>query len=114
MKPNLWVEFPCKKYKNSYGIKIWESGGSWLRPTKWYVKSQGSYKQRAVYDSSEEQTGGFSPALCAPCVSAGVTSLATTTGAVAGTLGISGVVGYNISKRSKKSKTKKKTKKKGK
>ena len=41
MKKNLWLEFPCQKYKSSYGIKIWESGGSWSRPPKWY-EAEGS------------------------------------------------------------------------
>lgn len=70
MKPDLWIEFPCEQYKSSYGIKIWESGGSWKSPDKWYEKEQG--KLKTVYP----QTGGM-PAACVPCAVAAAPSIST-------------------------------------
>ena len=100
MKDNIWLEFPCNKYKGSYGIKIWESGGSWSRPSHWYEKS-GSRK-RSVY--ADEQTGGVIPA-CIPCM----------TNPVGLAVGAAGVCAYGIKKgydcikdkRTKKKKSKK-------
>ena len=64
MKDNLWLEFPCKKYKGVYGIKLWESGGSWTRPKKWYEK-EGSKLQSHYQGGYNVQKGGFA---CVPCV----------------------------------------------
>ena len=65
MKKNLWLEFPCQQYKGSYGVKIWESGGSWSRPKGWYEK-EGS-KMKSIH-----QTGGVVP--CVPCAVAVVSN----------------------------------------
>ena len=66
MKDNLWLEFPCKKYKGVYGIKLWESGGSWTRPKKWYEK-EGSKIQSHYQGGYNVQKGGFA---CVPCAAA--------------------------------------------
>lgn len=103
MKPNLWVEFPCKRYKQSYGLKIWESGGSWTTPHKWYVKDDiDSEKFRSVYSGGGIE-GGFAPAAaCVPCVTA---AAASPVGLVAGA---AGACMYGIHKAYKCVKTKKK------
>lgn len=100
MKKNLWLEFPCQKYKSSYGIKIWESGGSWSRPPKWY-EAEGS-KMITRY-----QTGGVAP--CIPCAGMVITS-----GPAGLALGAAGACAYGIQKlyKSKKKSSKKKSSKK--
>jgi len=113
MKDNLWLEFPCKN-KSSYGIKIWESGGSWSRPKKWH-EQEGSKLQ------SHYQEGGVVP--CVPCAAAVIGSGPIGVGiAAVGACGYGAKKGYDYynkckSKKSKKkgkSKDKKKGKKKGK
>ena len=112
MKPDLWIEFPCEQYKSSYGIKIWESGGSWKSPDKWYEKEQG--KLKTVYP----QTGGM-PAVCVPCAVAAAPSISTGLVSALGALTGALVAGKNYlingtprksmrggSKRSKRSKRK--------
>jgi len=98
MKPGLWLEFPCHKYKGTYGIKVWESGGSWTRPQKWYEQS-GS-KRYSVYQSGGnnkrgnnkggnnkrgiEQKGGVAPAVaCVPCMANPIGMGVTVAGACA-------------------------------
>ncbi len=100
MKKNLWLEFPCQKYKSSYGIKIWESGGSWSRPPKWY-EAEGS-KMITRY-----QTGGVAP--CIPCAGMVITS-----GPAGLAVGAAGACAYGIQKlyKSKKKSSKKKSSKK--
>ena len=67
MKKNLWLEFPCNQYKGAYGIKVWESGGSWTRPQKWYEQSKS--ERRSVYAEGGSIQKGGAP-LCVPCVAA--------------------------------------------
>jgi hypothetical protein len=114
MKDNLWLEFPCKN-KGSYGIKIWESGGSWSRPKKWH-EQDGSKLQ------SHYQEGGVVP--CVPCVAAVIGTGPIGVGiAAVGACGYGAKKGYDYynkckskkkSKKKGKSKDKKKGKKKGK
>ena len=68
MKDNLWLEFPCKKYKGVYGIKLWESGGSWTRPKKWYEKEGSKLQSHYQGGYDNIQKGGFAP--CVPCAAA--------------------------------------------
>lgn len=68
MKDNLWLEFPCKKYKGVYGIKLWESGGSWTRPKKWYEKEGSKLQSHYQGGYGNVQKGGFAP--CVPCAAA--------------------------------------------
>ena len=68
MKDNLWLEFPCKKYKGVYGIKLWESGGSWTRPKKWYEKEGSKLQSHYQGGYNNVQKGGFAP--CVPCAAA--------------------------------------------
>lgn len=82
MKKNLWLEYPCKQYKGSYGIKVWESGGSWSRPKSWHEK-EGS-KMKTYYAE-----GGVA---CVPCAAP---LLVTPVGAAA--VGV-GVCAYGIKK----------------
>ena len=126
MKDNLWLEFPCKKYKGVYGIKLWESGGSWSRPKKWYEKEgskihshyQGGYTKKVGYTKKDEQTGGVVP--CVPCAAAVVGSGPIGMGiAAVGACAYGAKKGYDYydkckSKRKGKSKGKKKGKKKSK
>ena len=123
MKPNMWLEFPCKQYPKSYGIKVWESGGSWSRPDKWYEKEGSNY--RSVYagggkvkqpngkvkqpngkvkqpNGKVEQTGGVAP--CVPCAAAVVSN------PIGMAVGAAGVCVYGVRKIYKKL-TKKKGKK---
>ena len=119
MKPGLWLEFPCHKYKGTYGIKVWESGGSWTRPQKWYEQS--GTKRYSVYQSGGndnnkggnnkrgiEQKGGVAPAAaCVPCMANPIGMGVTVAGACA--YGINEI--YKCSK--KKGLKKKGSKKKG-
>ncbi len=105
MKNNLYLEFPCKQYKDSYGIKIWESGGSWTRPSKYYKKD----KSKMI---TKYQSGGVIPA-CIPCAVGAAGAIANPIGlAVAGM----GLTAYGAKKGidyiRKKKKTEKKKKKK--
>jgi hypothetical protein len=83
MKEGVWLEFPCRKYKRSYGMKVWESGGSWTRPGKWYEYS--NYLKRSVYygghhskhSKHSKQTGGA----CIPCAMAVSSNPITAAGA---------------------------------
>jgi len=68
MKDNLWLEFPCKKYKGVYGIKLWESGGSWTRPKKRYEKEGSKLQSHYQGGYCNVQKGGFAP--CVPCATA--------------------------------------------
>jgi hypothetical protein len=68
MKDNLWLEFPCKKYKGVYGIKLWESGGSWSRPNKWYEKEGSRLTSHYQGSYDNVQKGGVVP--CVPCAAA--------------------------------------------
>jgi hypothetical protein len=106
MKDNLWLEFPCKN-KGSYGIKIWESGGSWSRPKKWH-EQDGSKLQ------SHYQEGGVVP--CVPCAAAVIGSGPIGVGiAAVGACGYGAKKGYDYYNKCKsKKKSKKKGKKKGK
>jgi len=108
-----WLEFPCKKYPNSYALKHWELGKSWL--IKHYYTYENSNRQtKNIYDPTVggyKQTGGVIPA-CIPC-------MANPVGLV---VGAAGVCAYGIKKgydcvkgnrshRKKKSKKSKKSKK---
>jgi len=128
MKDNLWLEFPCHKYKGSYGIKVWESGGSWSRPKKWYEKD-GSKLQSLYQGGKQElgkqelgkqelgkQEGGVLP--CVPCAAAVIS-----TGPIGVGLATMGACSYGVKKgydyykskcKTKKGKTKKGKTKKGK
>ena len=119
MKPNVWLEFSCKQYPKSYGIKVWESGGSWSRPSKWYEKSLMSSNMRSVYAGGSKvesnydkikQKGGLGPAACIPCIA--------TTNPAGMVIGAAGACIYGVHKtlssKKKKSKKKKSKKKKSK
>jgi hypothetical protein len=117
MKPNLWLEFPCKKYKGVYGIKIWESGGSWSRPSKWYEKDGSKF--RSLYaggtsvNSGKSQKGGspvVAAATCVPCMAASAGTIASST--LAATSSLAGACAYGVHKAYKCIKTKKKHSKK--
>lgn len=112
MKKNLWLEYPCKQYKESYGIKVWESGGSWSRPKTWHEK-EGSKMKTYNAGGSFIQRGG----VCAPCAAP---LLFTPVGAAVAGVGAcaygakKGYEYYNkgsAKKTKKKSKSKKKSKK---
>lgn len=103
MKKNLWLEYPCNKYKGSYGIKIWESGGSWSRPKTWHEK-EGS-KMKTYYAE-----GG---AVCAPCVAPLLLNPVGATVAGVGVCAYGAKKGYDYYKKNK-SKKKNNTKKKSK
>ena len=94
MKPNLWLEFPCNQYKGCYGIKVWESGGSWSPPSSWYEKG----------DKLIKQSGGV---VCLPCVAA------VNPASVTAALGAIGLTAVKVAKSNKKKtkKSKRKTKK---
>ena len=120
MKKDLWLEFPCNKYKGVYGIKIWESGGSWSRPSKWYEVSSKTNNKRSVY--AGEQTGG-SPIAAVGCVPCMATATASAGSAVAAASSVAGACAYGIHKafkcvsktgKNKEKKKKKKNKKKNK
>ena len=108
MKPGLWLEFPCHKYKGTYGIKVWESGGSWIRPQKWYEQS--GTKRYSVYQSGGniQQKGGVVPA-CIPCMANPIGLGVTVVGACA--YGVNKIYKCankkNKTKKNKKNKTKK-------
>ena len=109
MKDNLWLEFPCKKYKEVYGIKLWESGGSWTRPKKWYEKEGSKLQSHYQGGFANEQRGGFA---CVPCAAALVG-----TGPVGMGIAAAGACAYGAKKGIdyyNKCKTKKGKKKKGK
>jgi len=110
MKDNIWLEFPCNKYKESYGIKVWESGGSWSRPSHWYEKSGSRKSSRYAY--SKKQTGGVIPA-CVPCMANPVGLAVGVAGACAYGLkkGYDCIKNKSTKKKKKKKKTKKKKKK---
>jgi hypothetical protein len=112
MKKNLWIEFPCEKYKGNYGIKVWESGGSWSRPKTWYEK-EGS-KFVSMYEGGgqkNKQTGGVVP--CVPCAVAVVGSGPVGMGiAAVGACAYGAKKGYDYYYKKKKKSTKKKKKKK--
>ena len=104
MKDNLWLEFPCKN-KGSYGIKIWESGGSWSRPKKWH-EQEGSKLQ------SHYQEGGVVP--CVPCVAAVIGTGPIGVGiAAVGACGYGAKKGYDYYNKCKSKKAKRKGKGKG-
>lgn len=121
MKKDLWLEFPCNKYKGVYGIKIWESGGSWSRPSKWYeVGSKTNNTRRSVYAGGQRGGSPIGAVACVPCM-AGATASAGS--AVAAASSVAGACAYGIHKafkcisksgKSKKKKKKKKNKKKNK
>lgn len=98
MKPNLWLEFPCKQYKGCYGIKVWESGGSWTPPESFYSKT------------GSKQTGGVLP--CVPCAVAFVNPGAIAAGVASlGALGMGAKKGVSYLKKKSDKTKKKKTKK---
>ena len=107
MKEGVWLELPCHKYKGSYGIKIWESGGSWARPQKWY-----EYSRKRKYAGGQQidrrQTGGVA---CVPCIGAAISPVSA--GLVTAAACVYGKLKKYTCTQTKK-KTKKKKKKKGK
>ena len=114
MKKHLWLEYPCKKYKGSYGIKVWESGGSWSRPKTWHEKDGSKmktyYAEGGVKDV-KKQTGG----VCAPCVAPLLLNPVGATVAGIGACAYGAKKGYDYYKQCKSKKKKKKnTKKKSK
>lgn len=115
MKDKLWLEFPCRKYKGVYGIKIWESGGSWSRPHKWKEISSSTNNMRSVYAGGQRdgQRGGspIAAAACVPCMAATGTAVTST---IASASAMAGVCAYGVNKAYKCIKTKKKNKKKSK
>ena len=105
MKKNLWLEYPCNQYKGSYGIKIWESGGSWSRPKTWHEK-EGS-KMKTYNEGEYSQRGGF----CAPCAAPVLFTPAGAVAAGVGACAYGAKKGYEYYKKDKKGKkTKKKNK----
>ena len=123
MKDNLWLEFPCNKYKNVYGIKIWESGGSWSRPKYWYerdgsklvsIYQNGGIKTNTYKNNNVHQKGGVLP--CAPCaaglIATGPIGMGVAAaGAAVGTCAL-GIKHLQNKKTKNKNKTKNKKKKK--
>jgi hypothetical protein len=109
MKKNIWLEYPCKKYKESYGIKVWESGGSWSRPQKWYEKTGSNYSSE--YAGGSKQIGGVAP--CIPCAAAVVSNPIGLAAGVAGACVYGAKRIYDCTKKKSKSKKKIKSKKKG-
>lgn len=107
MKKNLWLEYPCKQYKGSYGIKVWESGGSWSRPKTWHEK-EGSKMKTYNAGGTFIQRGG----VCVPCAAP---LLFTPVGGVVAGLGACAYgakKGYDYYTKGSAKKTKKKSKKK--
>lgn len=112
MKDNLWLEFPCKKYKGVYGIKLWESGGSWTRPKKWYEKEGSKLQSHYQGGYANEQRGGFA---CVPCAAAVVGTGPVGMGiAAVGACAYGAKKGYDYYDKCKTKKANKKGKKKGK
>ena len=113
MKKNLWIEFPCEKYKGNYGIKVWESGGSWSRPKTWYEKDGSKLVSVHEGGGQNKQTGGVVP--CVPCAAAVVGTGPIGMGiAAVGACAYGAKKGYDYYCKKKKKSTKKKKKKKSK
>ncbi len=117
MKQNLWLEFPCKRYKGVYGIKIWESGGSWSRPSKWYEETSETNKKRSVY-AGGQKGGAAIAAACVPCMTGAAGAAGSVAASsVAAVSSIAGACAYGMHKAYKcvrKTKKKKKRSKKNK
>ena len=117
MKKNLWLEFPCKKYKGVYGIKIWESGGSWSRPSKWYEETSQTSMKRSVY-AGGQKGGAAIAAACVPCMTGAAGAVGSVAASsVAAASSIAGACAYGMHKAYKcvrKTKKKKKRSKKNK
>lgn len=113
MKKDLWLEFPCKRYKDVYGIKIWESGGSWSRPSKWYEETSETNKKGSVYAGGQRGGSPVVAAACVPCMTAaGATTGSIVSSSVAAASSLMGACAYGMHNAYKCVKNKKKKKKK--
>ena len=103
LKNKGYLEIPCKKYPNSYAIKHWVLGKSWLID-HYYVKE----------GSNKVQVGGLAPAACVPCAAAALSNPIGAGIAVAGACTYGAMKAYKClkGKSKKKDKSKKKSKKK--